>query len=554
MFLLRGLNARPVCTATHARRCLGASRAMARAAPLRANRNGASNASVGRRPASGGAAGAHRVVAEQYAVPLELARSTFQERFPSGSTKLDLRVTECGRGLVATAPIEEGEVLLSVPWDETIHVTEDGYDDPDDVRLAMELLHVLNHGGDGDEDPRVPVWARYRPMLPTSTGAAAFWRPENIRELQFEEAVDKTSELSMKFNEYALRHADQNNPTEDITWALAMVHSRSFSVCTPTGRARVLVPYADLFNHRPESPAEARRTDEALQRALAAAVEVDGIQDAGSEPWRVTGLDTPESESGGSFQMRSIWSYEPGEEVFITYGHETSAELLSSYGFFPEPNAGDFVTVYRDVQELLDDDRWVEDHSPGLAMEKESVMWNMLAVEAPLAVRPGGVSAAAHLLGCLRLMHAQGSILGDLCDRDVPHIGHSTFVWSEGAPCGLWDAGRVSAREEEEEGRGAVLTLDSAAEMRAAVDAAAMGQAAARCLEILDDFPTTIEEDEEMLRELEFAFASEQDEDAECDPGPEEYATALRYRLTVKRMLADFVVECESMGVPPSEW
>ena len=127
-------------------------------------------------------------------------------------------------------------------------------------------------------------------------------------------------------------------------------------------------------------------------------------------------------------------------------------------------------------------------------------------------------------------------------------------MWSEGAPCGLWDAGRVSAREEEEEGRGAVLTLDSAAEMRAAVDAAAMGQAAARCLEILDDFPTTIEEDEEMLRELEFAFASEQDEDAECDPGPEEYATALRYRLTVKRMLADFVVECESMGVPPSEW
>ena len=153
----------------------------------------------------------------------------------------------------------------------------------------------------------------------------------------------------------------------------------------------------------------------------------------------------------GSFQMRSIWSYEPGRRCSSPTGMR---RLLSCSlpRFFPEPNAGDFVTVYRDVQELLDDDRWVEDHSPGLAMEKESVMWNMLAVEAPLAVRPGGVSAAAHLLGCLRLMHAQGSILGDLCDRDVPHIGHSTFVWSEGAPCGLWDAGRVSAREEEEEG------------------------------------------------------------------------------------------------------
>ena len=116
----------------------------------------------------------------------------------------------------------------------------------------------------------------------------------------------------MKFNEYALRHADQNNPIEDITWALAMVHSRSFSVCTPTGRARALVPYADLFNHRPESPAEARRTDEALQRALAAAVEVDGIQDAGSEPWRVTGLDTPESESGARSRCGPSGGTNPG--------------------------------------------------------------------------------------------------------------------------------------------------------------------------------------------------------------------------------------------------
>ena len=137
------------------------------------------------------------------------------------------RVTECGRGLVATAPIEEGEVLLSVPWEETIHVTEDGYDDPDDVRLAMELLHVLNHGGDGDEDPRVPVWARYRPMLPTSTGAAAFWRPENIRELQFEEAVDKTS---------VTRRSSFVEPEGKRSWNVLLANSRGTAYCSATTR------------------------------------------------------------------------------------------------------------------------------------------------------------------------------------------------------------------------------------------------------------------------------------------------------------------------------
>jgi hypothetical protein len=37
---------------------------------------------------------------------------------------------------------------------------------------------------------------------------------------------------------------------EEVLWALGMVHSRSFSVPTPSGRARTLVPFCDLFNHR----------------------------------------------------------------------------------------------------------------------------------------------------------------------------------------------------------------------------------------------------------------------------------------------------------------
>jgi hypothetical protein len=62
---------------------------------------------------------------------------------------LELRETATGRGLVATAPVAPGDVLITVPWREAIHVLEDGYADGDDLRLAMELLHVLD---DGDDD------------------------------------------------------------------------------------------------------------------------------------------------------------------------------------------------------------------------------------------------------------------------------------------------------------------------------------------------------------------------------------------------------------------
>ena len=53
-------------------------------------------------------------------------------------------------------------------------------------------------------------------------------------------------------------------------------------------------------------------------------------------------------------------------------------------------------------------------------------------VEAPLAIRPGGVRESAHLLSALRVVHARENQLAAMRDDDVPRIGHSTFVWTEG--------------------------------------------------------------------------------------------------------------------------
>ena len=68
---------------------------------------------------------------------------------------------------------------------------------------------------------------------------------------------------------------------------------------------------------------------------------------------------------------------------------------------------------------------------------------------------------------------------------------------------------------------------------------------------MLDAFPTTLREDEEALRELEAATEEEGEEDVE---GVEEYVAAVRYRMSVKRMLEDFVRECAEMGVEPTAW
>ena len=89
-------------------------------------------------------------------------------------------------------------------------------------------------------------------------------------------------------------------------------------------------------------------------------------------------------------------------------------------------------------------------------------------------------------------------------------------------------------------------------DLRMAVDRAALGQAAARCVEMLAEFPTSLEEDEATLREL--ANASRGDEDEADLESAEQFAVAVAYRVSVKRLLGAFLEECLAMGVPPSEW
>ena len=193
------------------------------------------------------------------------------------------------------------------------------------------------------------------------------------------------------------------------------------------------------------------------------------------------------------------------------YGHESSADLLISYGFAPDPNPADYVPVYADIRDLVDDDRWVPSEPGPVARAKAAQLYSGDAAQAPLAVRPGGVAAAGHLLGCLRVLHADAADLPELEERFDAAVGHSTWQWRSPAP-------------------------DATAEARRArTEAAALEQAAARALEVLGEMPTTLAEDEALLRN---ALRDERDDD-ECAA----LVAALRFRMAVKRMLSQFAAD-----------
>lgn len=90
-------------------------------------------------------------------------------------------------------------------------------------------------------------------------------------------------------------------------WALDCVQSRTFAIDTTQGvRCFCLCPMADLFNHDPSAPA---------------------LLDFCGEK--------------GRFELRTKRAWTEGEEVRISYGSLSNADLLQHYGFVLDDNAHD---------------------------------------------------------------------------------------------------------------------------------------------------------------------------------------------------------------------
>eukprot|EP00316_Scyphosphaera_apsteinii_P008586 CAMPEP_0119300166 /NCGR_PEP_ID=MMETSP1333-20130426/2158_1 /TAXON_ID=418940 /ORGANISM="Scyphosphaera apsteinii, Strain RCC1455" /LENGTH=451 /DNA_ID=CAMNT_0007301847 /DNA_START=182 /DNA_END=1537 /DNA_ORIENTATION=- len=388
------------------------------------------------------------------------------------------------RGIRAETHIEYGQLLIRVPINCCLICRRSPNDD---IELSTLLLDTI-----ADQDSSCPSWKAYSEHLPKKTGAAMLWEAEEIMELQAPQACRLAETLSARIKETGARLYDirEGLGEDDWTWAMSIIYSRSLVVNGRGFSYRALVPFVDMFNHQPESPVEYAEKWRALD-----------FEDTLDSPWYLTDDDC--------IELRADAPARRGSELRIPYGIETTAELLTMSGFMPAQNSADYVSLFASPGDL------VYSCSASLGLNKQQIrqrivaLMNIDAHEAPLAVRPGDLKASGHLIACMQLVVARDEELSNFEESYVGSVGHYTLVPSS----------KLSA------------------ERAAATEAAATTECARVAEELLEDFPTTVAEDEEHLRKCE--LANKQSESR--------IVVALKYRLGVKRMLTKFVSQCKEV-------
>ena len=166
-------------------------------------------------------------------------------------------------------------------------------------------------GGGGLPPPKIGSAvneSEWRALEDMQKGARALWGNGGAGAAAGEAGVDQATWEKNKF-EMLSRVMTEPPTLEQLRWALDCVQSRSFALDTTEGvKCVCLCPMADLFNHDPAAPAS---------------------------------LDfNPER---AHFQLRTRCAWAKQQEVRITYGELSNADLLQYYGFVLAHNAHDRV-------------------------------------------------------------------------------------------------------------------------------------------------------------------------------------------------------------------
>ncbi|CAM8983373.1 unnamed protein product [Rhodiola kirilowii] len=231
--------------------------------------------------------------------------------------KMAIENVEVGeRGLVALTNIRKGEKLLFVP--NTLFITSDSewscqeaeqvlrrYSVPDWPLLATYLISEASL-------MKSSRWSNYISALPRQPYSLLYWtRAELDRYLEAsqirERAIERITNVVGTYNDLRLRIFNKHPQLfpeeifnlETFKWSFGILFSRL--VRLPSLNDKVaLVPWADMLNHSCE------------------------VQ---------TFLDYDKSSQGVVFTTDR--QYQPGEQVFISYGKKSNGDLLLSYGFVP---------------------------------------------------------------------------------------------------------------------------------------------------------------------------------------------------------------------------
>ncbi|KAA8500067.1 Ribulose-1,5 bisphosphate carboxylase/oxygenase large subunit N-methyltransferase, chloroplastic [Porphyridium purpureum] len=239
-----------------------------------------------------------------------------------------------GRGLLARREITQSEALFQIPKALVItkstaqqllgkHVITDETDEF--IALALALLTESTKGARSFYKPYLDIIPSMEELNPLF-----LWSEEDRQVLRGSPTLIAAESLKQKLvREYemvmqdiVLKHADvfpaRNGEAfmsqQDWNWAFAVLFSRT--ICFPSTKELALVPYADLMNH-----------------SSFCACFFD-------------------CRKGGSMFDRQEFvvlysdrDYKQAEQVYVTYGQKSNAELLLLYGFVVERNPFDSVEL-----------------------------------------------------------------------------------------------------------------------------------------------------------------------------------------------------------------
>jgi len=233
-------------------------------------------------------------------------------KLPEQKMKLEYFKEE-GRGLVATESIKRGEKVLEIPQEAIITVEvalkESLLREKKKLAelqewsiLATFLAETAQNLSTEDNSSNKYRFATYVKALPRSTGSVLEWPESDVRTLlagspSLFSALERRASVAAAIAEIRVNFPELNEKT--LQWAFDILFSRLIRLESLGGNL-ALVPWADMLNHQP---------------GCEAFIDLD----RGS---RKVCLTTDRS-------------YEPGEQVWASYGQRPSSELLISYGFAP---------------------------------------------------------------------------------------------------------------------------------------------------------------------------------------------------------------------------
>jgi histone-lysine N-methyltransferase SETD3 len=252
----------------------------------------------------------------------------------SSKTIDEVELEDSGRGLICKNPINMGNALFQLPLAITIDKPKalEAFQGalPDDINeyfaIALMLIKQKSLGSKS-------FWSPYIDVLPTSeeVNPTLIWPEEDLALLETSPLVAATrslkrklqSEFEMLKEKYMDARPDLFPPEvftfDEYLWAFINIFSRAIRVGLQAGEEIIMCPYADLINHNPFA-----NTYIVAERPFKPFNPIRGDE---------------------VITIYADKDYRKMEQVYISYGPKSNADLLLLYGFCLDRNPFNSVEI-----------------------------------------------------------------------------------------------------------------------------------------------------------------------------------------------------------------